>query len=76
MDIDHKNVIDVKSEPGRDKETGESNKDKSNDQNKIKESKPTCLVAALRKENPSERDCMIFMGILTTQILYERFVEH
>lgn len=34
------------------------------------------IAAALRKENPSERDCMIFMGILTTQILYERFVEH
>ncbi len=32
------------------------------------------LDAAASKENPNERDCMLFMGFLTTQILYDRFV--
>jgi asparagine synthase (glutamine-hydrolysing) len=31
------------------------------------------LTAAQLKPNPNERDCMLFMGILTTQILYEQF---
>lgn len=26
------------------------------------------------KENPSERDCMLFMGVLTTQILCEQYI--
>ena len=33
------------------------------------------LAATLRKDNPSERDAMLFMGILTTQILYEQFIQ-
>jgi asparagine synthase (glutamine-hydrolysing) len=28
------------------------------------------------KENPNERDCMLFMGILTTQILCEQFIKY
>jgi asparagine synthase (glutamine-hydrolysing) len=32
------------------------------------------VSAALRKESPNERDAMLFMGILTTQILSELFV--
>ncbi len=27
------------------------------------------------KQNPSERDCMLFMGVLTTQILCEQFIK-
>jgi Ni,Fe-hydrogenase III small subunit len=27
------------------------------------------------KESPSERDCMLFMGVLTTQILCEQFIK-
>ncbi len=34
------------------------------------------ISSALHKENPYERDCMLFMGILTTQILYEQFIDH
>lgn len=34
------------------------------------------IASALVKESPNERDCMLFMGILTTQILYEEFVKH
>ncbi len=34
------------------------------------------LSAALSKEEPNERDCMLFMGFLTTQILYDRFIEN
>ncbi len=33
------------------------------------------LSSALHKEIPTERDCMLFMGILTTQILCEEFME-
>lgn len=33
------------------------------------------LAATQRKDNPSERDAMLFMGILTTQILYEQFIQ-
>lgn len=32
------------------------------------------LSSVLLKEVPSERDCMLFMGILTTQILCEQFM--
>ncbi len=32
------------------------------------------LSFTLRKEAPNERDCMLFMGILTTQILSELFI--
>lgn len=32
------------------------------------------LSAAALKQIPNERDCMLFMGILTTQILYDEFV--
>jgi asparagine synthase (glutamine-hydrolysing) len=32
------------------------------------------LSSASGKDNPNERDCMLFIGILTTQILYEQFV--
>lgn len=31
------------------------------------------VLSALRKETPSERECMLFLGIVTTQILYEQF---
>ena len=34
------------------------------------------ISSALLKESPNERDCMLFMGILTTQILYEQFIKH
>ena len=34
------------------------------------------LSAALSKDEPNERDCMLFMGFLTTQILYDRFIEN
>lgn len=34
------------------------------------------ITSALLKEIPCERDCMLFMGILTTQILYEQFIKH
>jgi asparagine synthase (glutamine-hydrolysing) len=30
----------------------------------------------LRKESPNERDCMLFMGILTTQVLCEQFIKY
>jgi hypothetical protein len=33
------------------------------------------LTAAQLKSNPNERDCMLFMGIVTTQILCEQFIE-
>lgn len=33
------------------------------------------IASALLKESPSERDCMLFMGILTTQILCEQFIK-
>ncbi len=33
------------------------------------------ISSTLVKEHPSERDCMIFMGVLTTQILCEQFLE-
>jgi asparagine synthase (glutamine-hydrolysing) len=32
------------------------------------------LSSVLQKQSFSERDCMLFMGILTTQILYEQFI--
>ena len=32
------------------------------------------LRSILRKENYNERDCMLFMGILTTQVLCEQFI--
>lgn len=32
------------------------------------------LTSILAKPNPSERDNMIFMGIVTTQMLYEQFI--
>ncbi len=32
------------------------------------------LSAVLKKDEPNERDCMLFMGFLTTQILYDRFI--
>lgn len=32
------------------------------------------VSSILHKENPTERDCMLFMGILTTQILCEQFI--
>lgn len=32
------------------------------------------IAAASLKPNPNERDCMLFMGILTTQILCEQYV--
>lgn len=32
------------------------------------------FAAILRKEIPNERDCMLFMGILTTQVLCEQFI--
>lgn len=32
------------------------------------------VSSALLKDNPSERDCMLFMGILTTQVLCEQFL--
>lgn len=34
------------------------------------------IASTLLKESPCERDCMLFMGILTTQILYEQFIRH
>lgn len=33
------------------------------------------ISSALLKESPYERDCMLFMGILTTQILCEQFIK-
>lgn len=33
------------------------------------------IASTLLKESPSERDCMLFMGILTTQILREQFIK-
>ena len=33
------------------------------------------LAAAAAKDVPNERDCMLFMGFLTTQILYDRFID-
>lgn len=33
------------------------------------------LSSVEAKESPSERDCMMFMGVLTTQILCEQFVK-
>lgn len=33
------------------------------------------LSAALQKTSPNERDCMLFMGILTTQVLSELFID-
>jgi asparagine synthase (glutamine-hydrolysing) len=32
------------------------------------------ISSAAHKQMPSERDCMLFMGILTTQILYDEFM--
>lgn len=32
------------------------------------------LSAAVLKGMPNERDCMLFMGILTTQVLYDQFI--
>ena len=32
------------------------------------------INAALTKDEPNERDCMLFMGFLTTQILYDKFI--
>jgi asparagine synthase (glutamine-hydrolysing) len=32
------------------------------------------ISSILLKESPTERDCMLFMGILTTQILCEQFI--
>jgi asparagine synthase (glutamine-hydrolysing) len=32
------------------------------------------MASALRKESASERDCMIFMGLLTTQVLSDLFI--
>ena len=32
------------------------------------------LSTILKKDEPNERECMLFMGFLTTQILYDRFV--
>jgi asparagine synthase (glutamine-hydrolysing) len=32
------------------------------------------LSSASGKDNHNERDCMLFMGMLTTQILYEQFI--
>ncbi|MDV3427908.1 MAG: asparagine synthase (glutamine-hydrolyzing) [Bacillota bacterium] len=34
------------------------------------------ISSALLKESPTERDCMLFMGILTTQILCEQFIKY
>jgi asparagine synthase (glutamine-hydrolysing) len=34
------------------------------------------ISSVLLKEIPNERDCMLFMGILTTQILCEQFIKH
>lgn len=34
------------------------------------------ISLAVLKEIPNERDCMLFMGILTTQILFELFINH
>ena len=32
------------------------------------------LNTALTKDEPNERECMLFMGFLTTQILYDKFI--
>jgi asparagine synthase (glutamine-hydrolysing) len=34
------------------------------------------LFALTQKKTPNERDCMLFMGILTTQILYAHFIRN
>ncbi len=34
------------------------------------------IALTLRKASPTERDCMLFMGILTTQILCDQFIEN